>query len=234
MRFTPNAANEQKDRVPPSSPAVRRRMNTAERKRQILDTAIEFFAKHGLDGQLRNLTKTLGITHTLLYHYFPTKDALIEQVYADVFESRWKSQWETLLDSKSLSPEEKINAFYQDYATSFLTHDFVRILIFSGLSDRKISDRFFEKLRTILLPRLIRETRKYCQRKTRNKPSHRELELLMGLHGGIFYIAMRRWAYGQTIYDAVTPVSDHDIIHDRINSYLMSAKMLFAAEQNTT
>ena len=57
-------------------------MNTADRKRQILDRAIQFFAKHGMDGQLRNLTKELGVTHTLLYHYFPTKEALIKEVYA--------------------------------------------------------------------------------------------------------------------------------------------------------
>ena len=77
---------------------AKRRMNTVERKRQILDRAIQFFARHGIDGQLRNLTKELGVTHTLLYHYFPTKDALIQEVYKEVFESRCKPEWEELLD----------------------------------------------------------------------------------------------------------------------------------------
>jgi AcrR family transcriptional regulator len=207
---------------------ARRRMNTVDRKRQILDRAIQFFAKHGIDGQLRNLTKELGVTHTLLYHYFPTKEALIKEVYKEVFESRWKPEWEKLLDDKHLSPEEKLNAFYLDYTNTVLTYDFVRILIFSGLSDHSISDRFFELLRTRLLPRLIRETRKYCDRSTRPKPTHRELEFLMGLHGGIFYIGMRRWIYGQAIYDASSPNAEQDIIRDRIRSYLLSAKTLFA------
>jgi len=207
---------------------ARRRMNTADRKRQILDRAIQFFAKHGIDGQLRNLTKELGVTHTLLYHYFPTKEALIKEVYKEVFESRWKPEWEKLLDDKRLSPEEKLNAFYLDYTNTVLTYDFVRILIFSGLSDHSISDRFFELLRSRLLPRLIRETRKYCDRSTRAKPTHRELEFLMGLHGGIFYIGMRRWIYGQAIYDASSPNAEQDIIRDRIRSYLLSAKTLFA------
>jgi len=207
---------------------ARRRMNTADRKRQILDRAIQFFAKHGIDGQLRNLTKELGVTHTLLYHYFPTKEALIKEVYKEVFESRWKSEWEDLLDDKNLSPEEKLNAFYLDYSNTVLTYDFVRILIFSGLSDHSISDRFFELLRSRLLPRLIRETRKYCDRSTRPKPTHRELEFLMGLHGGIFYIGMRRWIYGQAIYDDSSPDAEQDIIRDRIRSYLLSAKTLFA------
>jgi len=207
---------------------ARRRMNTVDRKRQILDRAIQFFAKHGIDGQLRNLTKELGVTHTLLYHYFPTKEALIKEVYKEVFESRWKPEWEKLLDDKHLSPEEKLNAFYLDYTNTVLTYDFVRILIFSGLSDHSISDRFFELLRSRLLPRLIRETRKYCDRSTRPKPTHRELEFLMGLHGGIFYIGMRRWIYGQAIYDASSPNAEQDIIRDRIRSYLLSAKTLFA------
>lgn len=207
---------------------TRRRMNTADRKRQILDRAIQFFAKHGIDGQLRNLTKELGVTHTLLYHYFPTKEALIKEVYKEVFESRWKPEWEDLLDDDNLSPEEKLNAFYLDYTNTVLTYDFVRILIFSGLSDHSISDRFFELLRSRLLPRLIRETRKYCERSTRPKPTHRELEFLMGLHGGIFYIGMRRWIYGQAIYDDSSPNAEQDIIRDRIRSYLLSAKTLFA------
>ncbi|MEI6611944.1 TetR/AcrR family transcriptional regulator [Polynucleobacter sp.] len=207
---------------------ARRRMNTADRKRQILDRAIQFFAKHGIDGQLRNLTKELGVTHTLLYHYFPTKEALIKEVYKEVFESRWKPEWDELLDDKHLSPEEKLNAFYLDYSNTVLTYDFVRILIFSGLSDHSISDRFFELLRSRLLPRLIRETRKYCDRSTRPKPTQRELEFLMGLHGGIFYIGMRRWIYGQAIYDDSSPDAEQDIIRDRIRSYLLSAKALFA------
>lgn len=207
---------------------TKRRMNTAERKRQILDRAIQFFAQHGMDGQLRNLTKELGVTHTLLYHYFPTKDALIQEVYKEVFESRWKPEWEELLDDQTLSPEEKFNAFYLDYTNTVLTYDFVRILIFSGLSDHSISDRFFELLRSRLLPRLIRETRKYCNRPTTSKPTQRELEFLMGLHGGIFYIGMRRWIYGQAIYAAESPNTEQEIIRDRVQSYLQSAKSLFA------
>ncbi|MBU3620775.1 TetR/AcrR family transcriptional regulator [Polynucleobacter sp. CS-Odin-A6] len=206
---------------------TRRRMSTTDRKRQILDRAIQYFAKHGIDGQLRNLTKGLGVTHTLLYHYFPTKDALIKAVYENVFESRWKPEWEDLLDDKDLSPEEKLNAFYVDYSNTVLTYDFVRILIFSGLSDHSISDRFFQLLRDRLLPRLIRETRKYCGRSSRSKPSQRELEFLMGLHGGIFYIGMRRWIYGQAIYDSGNPNTEQEIIQDRIRSYLISANTLF-------
>ena len=230
MRFTEDrvsSPNPEEISTGSMAPA-RRRMNTADRKRQILDRAIQFFARYGIDGQLRNLTKELGVTHTLLYHYFPTKDALIQEVYKEVFESRWKPEWEQLLDDEKLTPEEKFIAFYIDYSNTVLTYDFVRILIFSGLSDHSISDRFFELIRLRLLPRLIRETRKFCKRPLASKPSERELEFLMGLHGGIFYIGMRRWIYGQAIYAADVPDTQEQIIRDRVQSYLQSAKTIFA------
>jgi AcrR family transcriptional regulator len=230
MRFTEDRdsnPNSEEISTELAAPA-RRRMNTADRKRQILDRAIQFFARYGIDGQLRNLTKELGVTHTLLYHYFPTKDALIQEVYKEVFESRWKPEWEQLLDDEKRTPEEKFIAFYIDYSNTVLTYDFVRILIFSGLSDHSISDRFFELIRLRLLPRLIRETRKYCNRSLNTKPSERELEFLMGLHGGVFYIGMRRWIYGQAIYAADIPDTQEEIIRDRVQSYLQSAKTIFA------
>ena len=74
-----------------SSP--RRRLSPLARERMIIEGAIRFFSEHGLGGQLRDLASGLGITHTLLYHYFPTKQALIERVYAELFEGRWRAQW---------------------------------------------------------------------------------------------------------------------------------------------
>ena len=201
----------------------RRRLSVEEREKQILASAIQFFSEHGLNGQMRVLAQQMGITHTLFYHYFPTKQALIERVYYELFEGRWKPEWQALLDDPELGPEEKLVRFYCDYAKTILTRDFVRIFIFSGLSDHYIPDRFFALLREKLFPRLVRETRKFRGVTSRAKPSVRETELLMGLHGGIFYTGVRRWIYGQEL-----PVSAKDpdgvaLITDRVRSYLLSA-----------
>ena len=128
-----------------------RRMSPEKRERQIVNQAIAFFAKHGFEGQLRTLTEDLGITHTLLYHYFPTKADLIERVYQEVVVDHWKPEWQVLLSDEGKSTEVKFAEFYIDYAKTILTHDFVRILIFSGLSDKLFSDRFFKLLQTLLL-----------------------------------------------------------------------------------
>lgn len=203
---------------------ARKRLSLAARERQILEAAIRFFAKRGFNGQLRDLAKEIGVTHALLYHYFPTKKALIERVYAEVFEGRWRDEWEDILDDPTRPALEKLSAFYCDYAQVVLTYDFVRILIYSGLDDQIITDRFFALLRKRLLPRLIRETRRHCGVAIDGQASDRELELLMGLHGGIFYTGIRRWIYGQAIHHKTAVAQDDDIVRDRVRAYLMSAK----------
>ncbi|MBU3725370.1 MAG: TetR/AcrR family transcriptional regulator [Burkholderiaceae bacterium] len=203
---------------------ARRRLSLAARERQILEAAIRFFAKRGFNGQLRDLAKEIGVTHALLYHYFPTKKALIERVYAEVFEGRWKEEWEQILDDDSRSPLDKLSAFYCDYARVVLTYDFVRILVYSGLDDQIITERFFALLRKRLLPRLIRETRRHCGVALEGRASARELELLMGLHGGIFYTGIRHWVYGQAIHHKSEVAQDDEMVCDRVRAYLISAK----------
>ena len=216
-----------------TAPLARKRLTLVEREAQILAGAIAFFSAHGLDGQLRALANEIGVTHALLYHYFPTKQALIERVYYELFEGRWKPEWEALLDDPALNAEEKFIAFYTDYSRTVLTREFVRIFMFSGLSDHYITDRFFTLLRTRLFPRLIRETRRHCDRISRKKPSVQEFELLMGLHGGIFYTGVREYIYGQAA-DARTRSGDDDAtIRDRVRSYLLSAAALLGDGENS-
>ena len=200
----------------------RRRLLPAQRERLIVEGAVRFFSAHGLGGQLRDLAGGLGITHTLLYHYFPTKQALIERVYTELFEARWRPEWESLLDDKALDVETKLTRFYTDYAKVVLERDWVRIFIFSGMSDRYITDRYFAMLGEKLFPRLVRETRRFRGQASRRKPSLREIELLMGLHGGIFYMGIRRWVYGHSAYDSDDDSYDSRVIHDRVRSYLFS------------
>jgi|Laugresbdmm110sn_1035088.scaffolds.fasta_scaffold00607_9 AcrR family transcriptional regulator len=205
------------------APAARKRMPVQARERQIVDGAIQFFAQHGFAAQLRDLAKSIGVTHTLLYHYFPDKQALIDRVYVEVFEGCWKSEWERWLDDPALGCEDKFTRFYLDYAQTVLTHDFVRILVFSGLTDQTITNRFFELLRDRLFLRLIRETRRLRGLKSRSRPSLVEHELLMGLHGSIFYSGMRRWVYNQAVHSDSTLAYEPEVIRNQVRSYLQAS-----------
>ena len=134
-------------------------------------------------------------------------------------------------DSRSLSVPEKLERFYTDYARTVLTREFVRILIFSGLTDRTITDRFFRMLGDRLLPRLIRETRRYRGCSSRARPTAREYELLMGLHGGVFYGGLRHFVYGMALHDAAPSLDDKQVIADRVRGYLQASLALEPAGQ---
>jgi AcrR family transcriptional regulator len=216
----------------PNAPA-RRRMGLVERERQILYGAIEFFAVHGFGGQLRDLAKSIGVTHALLYHYFPTKQDLVDRVYLEVFEGRWRAEWDALLDDPKSNIEDKLVAFYLEYVNITLSKEFVRILVFSGLTDHTITDRFFALLRARLFPRLIRETRRFRGVTSRAKASERETELLMGLHGGFFYISMRRWIYAQDVYsESALEGYSEQLVRDRVRAYLLASRDLFALKNS--
>lgn len=208
-----------------TTPAKRQRLSVEDREQQIVQGAIKFFSARGLDGQTRDLAKEIGITHPLLYHYFPTKQALIERVYEEVYLGRWKQQWELWLDEPDTDLKTKLIRFYQDYADTVLTPEWVRILIFSGLNDGYIPDNYLNLLREKLFPRIVRETRRHLGISSRKKASERENELIWGLHGGVFYIGVRRYVYNQP------PIENlEQLIHDRVTTYIAGAHEIFNSD----
>jgi AcrR family transcriptional regulator len=210
--------------APPNKPVkLRQRFSTAEREQQILQGAIKFFSERGLEGQTRDLAKEIGITHPLLYHYFPTKQALIERVYKEVYLGRWKREWEEWLDDRSVALEDKLTRFYLDYAATILTPEWVRIFIFSGLADGSIPDQYLGLLKKKLFPRVLRETRHHLGLAEKGPASERETELMWGLHGGIFYLGIRQWVYGQP-----APVDVRQIVSDRVHAFVASAQAIFS------
>ena len=126
--------------------------------------------------------------------------------------------------------EDKLTAFYNEYVNITLTRDFVRILMFSGLADHTITDRFFLMLRKRLFPRLDPRNAALSRREQPGQADQREMELLMGLHGGFFYVSMRRWIYGQGVYTEDAPmVYEELMVRDRVRGYLLASRELFGA-----
>ncbi|NLD54342.1 MAG: TetR/AcrR family transcriptional regulator [Burkholderiaceae bacterium] len=201
----------------------RQRMSAAAREEQIVSGAIAFFSRRGLDAQIRDLAKEIGIAHTLLYHYFPTKQALIDRVYEELFVGRWDPQWERLLD-RPMPIEEKLCALYESYLATILTPEWIRIIVGSGLSDGVIPSRYFALLQERLLPKILRETRKAFGNRSRARATAREQALLMGLHGGLVYsLGIWRYVYGQSFDGQDDPAMTAQIIRDRVQSYLAHA-----------
>lgn len=213
-------------RRPARDPLQRRRLPPDERERLIAREAVGFFAEHGFEGQTRELAKRIGITQPLLYRYFPSKEALIERVYHEVFVGRWNPLWEEWLDDRTQPLEQRLRRFYQDYARMILSYEWVRLFTFSGLKGLDLNTRFLKMLRDRIFSRVIAELRF-----AHDLPSFgevpmgdMEVELVWGLHAGIFYLGARRWIYGLPVPDDVDTV-----IAAKVEAFLAGAPAAIAA-----
>jgi AcrR family transcriptional regulator len=207
-----------------TAPTARKRLDAREREQQIIEGATEFFARRGLEAQMRELAAELGIAHTLLYHYFPTKRQLIERVYEETIAGRWDTRWEALLDDPQLAVADKLQAFYREYLPAILTPVWLRILVHSGLSDGLIPNRYFALVRERLFPRLLREVRRAAGSRSKAKPSAREEGLLMAFHGGLIYhLGIWPLVYQQSYTGQGDAALTDNFIADRIRGLLLQA-----------
>jgi AcrR family transcriptional regulator len=63
------------------------RRDAIENRRRLLEAAARVFALHGLDSPVEEVAHAAGVGVGTLYRHFPTKEALIEQLVSDFFES---------------------------------------------------------------------------------------------------------------------------------------------------
>jgi AcrR family transcriptional regulator len=192
----PVTAAAEKPPAAPEKPAYR--MSPEARERSIVKGAVSFFAEHGTEGELRKLASALGITHPLLYRYFPTKEALLERVYEEVYAQRWHADWRPMLRDRSQPLTERLIRFYLAYFAVIDDREWMRIFIFSGLSGAAIHRRYLEVVRQQFVEPVAEElVRSTHDPKLGELPlTDREREMVWGLHGQIFYLAMRKWIYG--------------------------------------
>ena len=118
----------------------------AERERYILDRTVAVFAEHGLSIGTREIAAKIGVTQSLLYKYFASKDALIEAVFQEVFLKRWNNSWEALLRDRSRSIEDRLCTYLVDYSETIMDKSWVRIFLFGALAKMALHRRYLDKL----------------------------------------------------------------------------------------
>jgi len=198
-------ANSLEKALPPKR---RRRLDPEDREREIVDGAVAFFADVGFDGGLRDLAKRLGMTHQNLFRYFPTKEALIERVYKEVYLDRWQPEWEAVLHDPAKPLERRLIDFYESYLRAIFRYDWVRIFVFAGLKGVGLTQRYLDLIQKRVIEPLGFELRRVAG--LMDEPdcalSEGELELAWSLHGELFYLAIRRWVYGMKTPDDLGPI----------------------------
>jgi AcrR family transcriptional regulator len=200
----------------------RRNMRAADRERAIVDEAIRFFAEHGFEGQTRELAKRMGITHSAIYRHFPSKEALIERVYQEVYLSRWSPDWGPMIRDRTLPLEARLTRFYLDYVERVFEYNWVRIFVFSGMKSFGITGRYLDIVRRKIIEPAAAELRHDLKLPdAKSHPlSERETELFWGLHGRIFYLAIRKF-----IYETPIPPDLDAIVRDAVQTFMDGAKM---------
>src|SRR5437588_5168779 len=100
-----------------------------DRRRELLDAAVRVFARKGFHAtRVGDIAAEAGVAHGLLYHYFRSKDEVLETVFRDT--------WTALvaetrrIESSDAPLPEQLRLFARIYLGSWLaTPDLVRVLV---------------------------------------------------------------------------------------------------------
>ena len=191
--------------APHTSPEPgRRRFTRAERREMIIDGAVNFFSEHGFGASTHQLAESLGITQPLIYSYFPSKEDLFEAVYERVFTGRWKEEWDTILEDRSVPLRTRLERFYVRYGDVIQSTEWMRIYLYSGLKSLDMNRRYIAIVDERIIKRICREVRhEFGLPSEQDAPiTAREIEAVWTLHGGIFYYGLRRHVYEVPVADS--------------------------------
>lgn len=196
------------------------RLSKEEREQQIVLKSIQLFAERGFNVSTHEIARALDITQPLLYRYFPTKEALVDRVYDEVFVRKWDPLWEDLLSDSTHPLAERLKRYLKDYAQFILRSDWIRIFISAGLTRQGINQRYIERLRERHFMVIARELRKeYGVPEPRSEDElEDELELIWSMHSSVFYIGMRKWIYALPV-----PKNLDHVIDMRVDAFLLGA-----------
>ena len=95
--------------------AVPRRQHAEERREQILDAALRIFSEKGFAGSsIRDIAREVGVTEGLLYHYFESKEQLMQACWK---ERSWHAHLERILATANGVP---LSTVLRDMVRDFL------------------------------------------------------------------------------------------------------------------
>lgn len=186
------------DATAPSEAAPRRRLPSAERRREFITKAIDFFAEEGFESSTRGLARRLGVTQPLLYRYFPSKEDLVREVYDAVFLNRWRPEWAEIIAARQTPLRARLITLYTAYTDVIFDRIWFRIYLFSGLRGIDINRQYMKLVRERMIEPIISEALANAGLPAR-PASEDEVEFVWTIHSGLFYFGARSLIYGAPI-----------------------------------
>src|SRR5712671_1951528 len=112
-----------------SAALVERSAGAEDKRRLILDAAVRVFAHKGFHtSRVGDIAEEAGVAHGLLYHYFRSKDEVLETIFREA--------WEVLatetdrIESSGVSLREQLRRFARIYLGSWLvTPELIAVLV---------------------------------------------------------------------------------------------------------
>jgi AcrR family transcriptional regulator len=190
------------------------RLPKEERRAQILAQASKFFAEYGLTAQTRALADACGISQRLLYSFFPSKAALLEEVYRSEIAGPFKAIWFADLKDRSFTVEQRLIRFYSEYYDSVTTRHWLRLFLYASLAEMAMAPSYISAIVTHMLEIVVAEATLEQGLKAPTDPAQVQ-EVGWILHGAISHLAIRRHVYANT-----NPLPAHDVIALHIRSFL--------------
>ena len=125
----------------------------------ILDAAAKLFAAHGFEGaSLNDVAQAVGVTKAAVYHYFPTKKDIFDEMMVDLLERQYVAVGTEV--NLAENPPEKLKAFMRAQA-EFLEANHAAFVVmlhgFGGIEKNHwtqqqlaLRDRYEKLLRALL------------------------------------------------------------------------------------
>jgi AcrR family transcriptional regulator len=211
----------------PSRPAPRPRRRTrlthAARRAQIIAQASSYFAEYGLTAETRSLAAACGISQRLLYRFFPTKKALVEEVYRHAIVEPFKERWLDDLTDRERSIADRLNRFYREYMAAVLTRHWMRLFLHASLAESDMASEYIVHIIKRLLETIVEETARELRV---TLPDDKALihEIGWTLHGAVSHLAIRKH-----IYAASRSVPESTIIAIHVRNFLAGFPAVVAA-----
>jgi AcrR family transcriptional regulator len=129
------------------------KLNKADRRKAIVDTAANLFAEVGFrGGTTRELAKRVGVTEPVLYEHFQTKSDL----YAAIIEDSGRQDFakgRAILEQKAAAGDP--SDFFTTLATLIADHqagnpNYLRLILFSALEKHELAAFCFEHHATVI------------------------------------------------------------------------------------
>lgn len=190
------------------------RLPYAERRKRLVEQAADFFAEYGLTAQTRALAAACGVSQRLLYRFFPTKAALLEEVYQAAILGPYKAVWFEQLRDRTRPVEVRLEEFYRDYCDAVLTRRWLRLFMYASLAETRMAPDYIAAIITRLMETIVEET---AAEQDVAIPEDKALVHEIGwvLHGAISHGAIRKHLYG-----ASQAVAQEQIIRLQVRSFL--------------